>query len=134
MIEVAKRLHPPSDIYFTGTDPFESRGPADGPGLSLKKAHRVLSATGVRTRLIPGDPFSALAVTANTLRPFDLVVISGHVDPVSLAKTWFYFPRMLHETTQIFRERILPGGRTEVARVDLEEVDALAKAAGRRAA
>src|SRR5262245_32616775 len=46
---------------YTGIDLFEARQNGDGPGLSLKEAHKKLATTGFKTKLIPGDPYSALA-------------------------------------------------------------------------
>lgn len=92
------------ETLYTGIDLFEARQNGDGAGLSLKQAHTLLSATGAKTRLVPGDPFSALARSANSLARQDLVLISADQDLESLSRAWFYVPRMLHETTVVLRE------------------------------
>ncbi len=135
MIEVAGRFHPASATEFTGVDLFESRSAADGRGMTLKMAHRLLGTTGVRVRLIPGDLFSALSSSANSLERIDLVVVSARLDPRSLAKAWFYVPRLLHEESQVFQEKSLPGGGAQIRLVGCEEIEALAAVArGQRAA
>ncbi len=135
MIEVAAALSPIEQIHFSGLDLFESRLSVDGPGVTLKMAHRLLSGTGARIQLVPGDPFSGLAQSANILGQVDLVVISPRLDPRSLAKAWFYLPRLLHQRSLVFQETLLPGGRTSLRLVPGDEIRRLAaEAAPRRAA
>src|SRR3972149_208521 len=67
MIDAAARFNDPSDIQYTGMDRFEDRAEADGPGLSLIAAHRILKPSGARVKLIPGDPLRSLARAANDL-------------------------------------------------------------------
>jgi len=107
----------------------------DGPGVTLKMAHRLLHATGARVQLIPGDPFAGLSRTANSLGKVDLLVVSGRLDPQQLAKAWFYVPRLLHEQSVVLMEKQLPGGHTSVRSAADDEIETLAAAAaGRRAA
>ena len=135
MIEVAGRCNPTEKIEFTGVDRFEGRSSADGPGATLKMAHRLLHATGARVQLIPGDPFAGLSRCANAIGQVDLIVISPRLDPRSLAKAWFYVPRLLHGQSQVFQERLLPGGRRTLESIAHGDVDALAAvAAAQRAA
>jgi hypothetical protein len=119
---------------YTGIDLFEARRETDGPGLSLKAAHKKLAATGVKTKLIPGDPHSALARSANALADQDLIVISADLDREALAKAWFYVPRMLHDSTLVFEEAIVEGAPV-LQPVSHDEVARRAAAAkGKRAA
>jgi len=135
MIEVAARSsRSAGDVHYTGIDPFEARSTADGPGLSLKMAHRLMNGTGARIRLVPGDPLSALARTANSLGSTDLVVISHRQDPQSLAGAWFYLPRLLYPGSVVFAEQRVPGGGLALQVVSLGEIERLAAAATRRAA
>ena len=135
MIEIAGQFSPLREIRFTGVDLFEARSAVDGPGVTLKMAHRLLRATGARVQLIPGDPSTALARAANNLGQLDLVVISPRLDPRRLAHAWFYVPRLLHERSQVFLERILPGGGTSLRLLARSEIETLAAAAvSRRAA
>lgn len=103
MIEAALRFSPAEEISYTGIDLFEAR-PRQSPGLKLKEAHRTLKRYGVHVHLIPGDPFSALARSANTLTGSDLIVIRGDQDPDALQRSWFYFPRMLHQRSVVLQE------------------------------
>jgi hypothetical protein len=129
MIEVAGRFCSPREIEFSGTDLFEARSAADGPGVTLKMAHRLLGGTGARIQLVPGDPCAGLARVANGLGEVDLVVISARLAPQYLARTWFYVPRLLHDRTQVFLEGLLPGGRKSLRLVTRDEIEALAAAA-----
>ena len=65
---------------------------------------------------------------ANSLGQFDLVVISARLDPRSLAPAWFYVPRLLHDSTRVFQERLLPGGRPSLQLVGSDEIGTLAAA------
>ena len=105
MIAVAGRYLPPDkSLHYAGIDLFEGRDAA-APGTTLKRAHRLLKASGAAVRLAPGDPFSALARTANALTGTDLLVVSADQDSASLERAWFYVPRMLHPTSLVFVER-----------------------------
>ncbi len=83
---------------------FEGRPAGQPAGLSLKEAHRVLHNTGARVQLVPGDPFSALARTANSLPDIDLMLLDADHDVDSMSKAWFYVPRMLRESSLILVE------------------------------
>jgi hypothetical protein len=65
-------------------------------------AYRLLRAAGARVKLIPGDPLSALACTANSINRVDTVIIAHDVDAQSLARAWFYLPRMLAAGAVVF--------------------------------
>jgi hypothetical protein len=105
MLEVASLQTAFSEISYTGVDLFEARDVAQGLGMSLKEAHKLFHAAGARARLVPGDPYSALSRVANTLGEIDLVVISTQVDRQSMAKAWFYLPRMLHRRSKVVLEQ-----------------------------
>jgi hypothetical protein len=134
MIEMAGRLVPVGEIQYTGIDPFEDRTAQDGPGVTLKLAHRLLRRTGATVRLVPGDPLDGLARTANALGKIDLLVISARLGPARLAPAWFFVPRLLHQQTLVFRETALAGGRRSAALMPHDEIAALAGAASRRRA
>lgn len=134
MIALAQRVSPGERIQYVGIDLFESRSPADGPGLSLKRAHQILGATGARVQLIPGDPYSALARTANSLKDLDLIVLSSRLDRASLERAWFYFPRILHPSTRVFREQTAPNGEQTLRRVEHMEITRLSEAVSARRA
>jgi len=109
MIDVA-RSRSTRGVQYTGIDQFEARGGEDGPGQSLKQMHRLLSASGAKVRLIPGDPFSALARSANQIGHVDLLVVSDDVDPGAMDRAWFYVPRLLGEKTHVMGESVSSRG------------------------
>jgi len=113
---------PGDDAVYTGIDLFEARQNGDGPGLSLKEAHKKLTATNIKIRLVPGDPYSALARSANGLGGQDLILISADQDRASLAKAWFYVPRMMHAGTVVWEEELVEGRRV-LRLVSLEEIE-----------
>lgn len=90
-------------VRFTGIDLFEMRT-ATAPGLSLKQAHRLLQGFGALTKLVPGDPFAALARTANALLDTDLIVIRADQLGASMDQAWFYVPRMMHAQSLVLVE------------------------------
>lgn len=122
------------ETVYAGIDLFEARQNGDGPGLKLKEAHQRLATTGAKIKLIPGDPFSALMRSANSLTGQDLIIIAADQDRASLAKAWFYVPRMLNEHTVVLEETLIDGKAT-LAVVPHDEISRRAAAApGRRAA
>ena len=132
MIELAAASQAARDIVYTGIDLFEDRGESDGPGLKLLEAHRLLKATGVRVRLVPGTPAEGLARVANSLEKADLLVVSSRWRPDQLVGAWFFIPRLLHEGTRVFLETG-SGESTSIRLVAADEIQQLA-AARRRAA
>jgi hypothetical protein len=135
MLEAAGRGNTAGPASYTGVDLFEMRSPTGPKGLSLKLVHRQLRATGAKVRLVPGDPFAALARSANEIGPCDLIVISADQDRESLAKAWFYVPRMLHATTQVCLEERGEESPTPTIRlVPHAEISRLAAAATTRRA
>lgn len=106
MIKAASRRAAP--VSYAGIDLFESRTPS-GDGLTLKQAHALLRPTEARIRLIPGDPFAALARMANEIGPCDLIVIGADQPADSLERAWFYLPRLLHAATAVFHETAASG-------------------------
>lgn len=134
MIEAAGRHYARGDIRYTGIDLFESRTSADGPGVSLKMAHRLLNSTGAKVLLVPGDPLSALARAANAIGQVDVMVVSSRLGRSSLAASWYYVPRLLHPETAVFVEESVAGGRPSVRPVDHAEIQAWAGDTQRRRA
>ena len=80
MIEVAKRTSSPQNIHYVGMDLFEGRAGSGGPALSLKAAHQLLRATGVRVQLVPGNPAESLIRLANSLGKVDLLIVPAELD------------------------------------------------------
>ncbi len=127
MIELASRYAGADAVVYAGVDQFESRASTDSPGLTLKNAHQLLSSKGVRTRLCPGSPDTALAWAANSLGRFDLVLVSLDVEPSGMERAWFYVPRLLHRRSVVFREQWdESAGRAIFRPVRRREVEVLA--------
>ncbi|MHC4401170.1 MAG: hypothetical protein ACYTG0_15965 [Planctomycetota bacterium] len=130
MIETASLRSPVGQIQYAGVDLFEARSSRDGPGMMLKTAHRLLTRTGARIQLVPGDPFSALSRAANRLAGTELVVISARQDIHSLARAWFFLPRMLAPGAEVWAEKMSrPEGRLVLRQLAAEEIAELSAAA-----
>lgn len=121
-------------ITYSGVDLFEMRPATGRAGWTLKEAHRRLAASGVKSRLAPGDPFTALARTANSLGALDLIVISADLDPDSMSKAWFYVPRLLHDATRVFIEQRDEKGEPSLRPIQRAEIEQLATSGVRRRA
>jgi len=135
MIQLAALERPASEVHYVAIDPFETRSTPDAAVLSIKDAYRALAKTGARVRLCPGDPYLALSRAANSLGQADLVVISSNVDQASLDRAWFYLPRMLHASTQVFlQQQGAPEEPGPFQLVSRAEIDSRATAAFRRRA
>lgn len=137
LLELAVQQAPVEELKYAGIDLFEARDAAS-PGVALKQAHKDLKPLVGKLQLVPGDAFGGLARSANSLTKTDLVVISAEVDREALAKAWFYVPRMLHDSSQVFIEE--PGakpGETHfrlLTRVEIEQLASTAARSMRRAA
>jgi hypothetical protein len=105
LIEVAQRYAGAEPVHYTGIDLFEAR--STGTPLPLKTAFQLLKPTAARVQLIPGDPRTALARAANSLVGTELVIISADQPADSLARAWFYLPRMLAATALVCREEVV---------------------------
>lgn len=110
MIAVASQFQPDAEIRYTGIDLFEDR-PSNDVGITYKLAYKLLKQLDVELRLVPGDPFTALARMANAITDTDLIVIAADQDPESLSRAWSFFPRMIHENSLVFHEYTQPGKR-----------------------
>lgn len=71
VLELAKKYHKAEEIEYYCVDPFEGRTVADGPGLSLRKAHKMLVQSEVKARAIPCMPeesFTQLSTIGDGVR------------------------------------------------------------------
>lgn len=126
MIAVASQFLPDQEIHYTGIDLFEAR-PAENPGITLKLAYKLLRRLNARVRLIPGDPFMALARAANNLTDNDLIVVAADQDPESMSRAWSFVPRMIYEGSVVFQERLgQTDGKSRFVRLDLQQIEDLA--------
>jgi hypothetical protein len=134
LIETAKKASPEANIHYIGIDLFEARSESDGPGLTLKAAYHLLREDRVRVQLIPGNPTDAFAQFANSLGKIDLLIVPEEFDSASLARAWFFVPRMLHGDSLVFVERTQDNGQKTLEIKPRHEIDALASAGTRRRA
>jgi hypothetical protein len=135
LIEVATDANRGVRIEYAGVDLFELRAASDFEGVSLKLAHRRLATSGAKVRLIPGDPFAALARTANSLGGTELVIISADQSSDALSQAWFYLPRVVTPSAGVFVEEPTgAAGALRLRRLGRDEIDRLAGDAGRRRA
>jgi hypothetical protein len=132
MIEVARRLSPPTDVHYVGMDLFEGRADSNQPGSSLKEIYQRLRASGARVQLVPGNPSDGLIRLANSLGKVDVLILPVELDSPANARMWFFVPRLLHERSQVFVERVLDDGQTVLAIKPRQEIDRLAAAGVRR--
>jgi len=126
MVAVATRCQPEADVRYTGIDLFEDR-PENNLGITLKLAYKLLRKFGARIRLVPGDPFAALARIANDITDTDMLVIAADQDAESLRHAWSLFPRMIHDETLIFQEYTQAAkGNSRIRQLEPQQVHELA--------
>ena len=104
MIQLSQRYQPASEIKYTGLDLFEGRDQR-APGITLKRAHRMLGKLTPRVQLFPGDPRQSLARRGNLLLNTDLVVVDLQDSPELLAQLWAPLARLLHDHSQVYVSR-----------------------------
>lgn len=134
MLDLATRLAPKATIRYSGIDLFEARKKSHQP-LKLKSMHKLLAPTGAKFHLLPGDPLSALSRKANDLPKADLVLVTAGTDQHSLAKAWFFLPRLLEKNSIVLVEKHGEADQIEYDLLDRAEVERLAqRSTGRKAA
>lgn len=126
MLEIASWRRPAKELEYIGIDPFESRGEAEGPGMTLKTAYTELRATEAKIRLIPGTAASALWHVATSLGAVDFVVVSAEIDLAALAEACVRYPKLLSAEPEIFLNRGESPRSPDFRRVPLSELQALA--------
>ncbi|MDR1384271.1 MAG: hypothetical protein LBJ67_10600 [Planctomycetaceae bacterium] len=92
-----------SDVHYSCVDPFESRAQEDGPGLSLRKAHRMINKLEIPSRLIPLSPLNAVRqlYLNRMIEKVDLVIIATpNIDWLEPCLT--SFRELIHESAGIF--------------------------------
>jgi hypothetical protein len=134
LARLASRQAQQSTVRYAAIDPFEARDANLPAGLSLKEAHRLLTASGVQAQLVPGDPAQAISRAANSLAGMDLVLISADYEVASLGQAWFYVPRMLHAGSRVYIESRQGEGGLSYRLMTATEIEQLAGACRRRAA
>jgi hypothetical protein len=131
LLEIALWHQPDHSLRFVGIDLFEGRSEklAD---LSLRQIHAELKPQPIRLQLVPGDPLSALARTANAIPGNDLLLVHADQDPDSMREAWFFIPRMLHERSAVFQEQA--GGWIQLTPSEIQSLAAASSRARRRTA
>jgi hypothetical protein len=71
---------------------------------------------------------------ANMLGKVDILILPCEVETSASARFWFFVPRLLHENTLVFVERVSDDGQPEMRLKPHEEILALAAPPVRRAA
>jgi hypothetical protein len=132
MIKIAKLASPGHEIHYVGVDRFEDRSESDGPGLTFKQAHQLLRIEGVRVQLMPGNHSDVLVRIANSLGKVDLLIVPAELDCPSFARLWFFVPRMLHENSLVFVERLRDDGQKVLEIKARDDMERLAAAGSRR--
>ena len=105
MSDVAGLVSPGLDVRYIGFDRFEDRSDSAELRLTLKQAHRLMLAAGVRARLVPGEPSESLISVANTLGKIDLLILPAELESPSAARFWFFVPRLLDKDSIVLIER-----------------------------
>ena len=118
-----------SDVHYCCVDPFESRTSADGPGLSLRKAHRFISRFGIKSRLIPSTPESAVRqlYLNRLIEKVDLVIIATP-DLTWLPACMTSLSELIHESAGIFVGSPMPerDGMYEFDKMDFSDLEYVA--------
>lgn len=101
MIRLAQRFQPDGDFKYTGLDLFEGRDPR-WPGMTLKRAHRLLGNLAEHIQLLPGDPCLSLAQKGNLLVKTDLVIVDLDHNPDLAQRIWTPLTRLIHEHSRLY--------------------------------
>jgi len=125
---VQRRCQDNAPIKYTGIDLFEGR-PAGDKSLPLIEAHRRLSRTGAKIRLLPGDFVSSVQRLANQMQNVDLMVITARHSMTEISPSWFYVPRMLSESGSVMLKCVGDGDETFL-RITRKEIELLAQRSG----
>jgi len=131
LIQVCQHFSGCEEIRYTAIDLFEARANKI-PGLTLKEAHRVLSTTGAKTRVMPGDAPQMLPRMANQLTGTELLVISLDAGRETLDSCWFFIPRMLQPGSLVLLQENRAAG-SAYQPLSVADIEQLAQAAGRPA-
>lgn len=76
LLDLASCHRKAEEIEYTCVDPFEGRDVHDGPGLSLRKAYKLLTPFGTQLRLLPGVPAEEVKQVASLIGKVQLLVVA----------------------------------------------------------
>ena len=103
LLHLARGLSGTQPVQLVGIDRFESRTASDPPGVTLKEAHKRLTALA-KVQLVPGNADAALARVGNHIGVFDLVLVSADEEARHLDKAWFFIQRVVRAESTILVE------------------------------
>ncbi len=103
LLGLVRAQAPSATLQYVGIDRFESRTPADSPGVTLKVAHQRLTSLA-KVQLVPGNADAALARVSNHLGVFDLVLVSADDDQRHLERSWFFIQRLVRAESTVLVE------------------------------
>ena len=115
-----------SDVHYCCIDPFESRTSTDGPGLSLRKTHRLISQFGIKSRLLPAMPESAVRqLHLNRLIEKVDLAIFATPDMSWLPGSITALGELIHESAGIFYGALTPenDGMYEFTKIDFADLE-----------
>lgn len=121
LIHFAQQYADQATIEYVGIDMFEGRPEQDG--LKLKEAHKLLSSTGAKVKLVPGDAMMALPRVANSLADSDLIIIAEDQDRASVEAAWSWIPRMMNATSLLYWESKQEAEKPEESTWSFEKLD-----------
>ena len=101
MIQLAQRYQDAADFQYSGLDLFEGRDHR-APGMTLKRAHRMLGSLSAKVQLFPGDLCGSLAQKGNLLANADLFVIDMLDSPETLPRLWKPLARLVHDDSLVY--------------------------------
>lgn len=124
-----------TEVRYQGIDLFEGREKPVA-GLTLRDAHRSLSATGAKVRVLPGECQMTITRQANQIGAVDFLIITNPTTSSEFENCWFYLPRMLTERGKLFLRHIGSGElRYQIlTRAEVEQLASRVRPALQRAA
>ena len=110
MIQLAQRYQSAADFQYSGLDLFEARDHRS-PGITLKRAHRMLGSLATKVQLFPGDFCVSLAQKGNLLANADLFVVDMLHSPETLKRLWKPLARLIHDDSLVYVCQRQPGSQ-----------------------
>jgi len=101
MIKLAQRYQAATDLQYSGLDLFEGRDHRS-PGITLKRAHRLLGGLSAKVQLFPGELCGSLARKGNLLANADLFVVDMLHNPEALQRLWEPLARLVRDDSLVY--------------------------------
>ncbi len=124
-----------NEVRYQGIDLFEGREKPIA-GLTLRDAHRLLSTTGAKVRVLPGECQTTITRQANQIGAVDFLVVTNPTTSSEFENCWFFLPRMLTENGKLYLRHLGSGElRYQIlTRVEVEQLASRIRPALQRAA